>query len=102
MKALYCFMLTSLISTPAWSLPDTPIPPELTKVSASYAKAKARNRAYETEIENVVTQKMNESTGSSSSCDLNVGNVIIEDDANAPNEVVVIIEGDIFQENNCQ
>ena len=36
-------------------------------------------------------------------CNLNVGNVLIDDAVrNPPDEVIVIIEGDIIQSNNCR
>jgi hypothetical protein len=85
--------------------------PDLVETSATHAKLRAKIRAKSgtsdiTEAageagDNVISQHLNES--SSDGCNLNVGNVLIDDGVhNPPDEVIVIIEGDIIQSNNCR
>lgn len=85
--------------------------PDLVDTSATHAKLRAKIRAKSgtsdvTEAtheddDNVIDQHLNES--SSDGCNLNVGNVLIDDGVhNPPDEVIVIIEGDIIQSNNCR
>jgi len=75
---------------------NTLVTPDFVKLAAKYAKLKAKQRSiiadiedgvgrYENQISQAITQRTG---GDSESCDLNVGNVIIE--------------GDIFQSNDCR
>ena len=87
--------------------------PGLAKISAKHAKLRAKLRAssheedeaasdiYENDQESLNTQ-LNTINGSNG-CNLNVGNVLIDDSLhNPPNEVNIIIQGDIIQSNNCR
>lgn len=77
--------------------------PEFVSVSAKYAKLKAKQRALKETSYKDISQSINpDSDDSSGSCDLNVGNVVVDDSVGgSPDDVVIIIEGDIFQSNNC-
>ncbi|RVU84716.1 hypothetical protein EOL70_10715 [Leucothrix sargassi] len=76
--------------------------PEYVDISAKYAKLKAKYRALRPDSSALKSQIINSSTDDDpGSCDLNVGNVEIDGVGNAPDEVVIIIEGDILQSNNC-
>ncbi len=89
----------------AAALPDTPTAPELVTISAKFAQAKARLRAYEREADTNGTGSTDGSdpfSMGSQGCDVNIGNVDLSPGADAPDEVVVIVTGDIIQANNCR
>ncbi len=85
--------------------------PDLVEISAKHAKLRAKLRSQtdtsdvtraSDETENtVINQQLNDDT--SNGCNLNVGNVLIDDSVHTPpDEVIIIIEGDIIQSNNCR
>lgn len=73
------------------------IEPDQTRTAAKYAKHKARisaNNLYITE---------DDIANNTDGCDLNIGNLSLDQGVtNVPNEMIVIIEGDIIQANECQ
>lgn len=76
--------------------------PDFVAISAKYAKLKAKQRTITTEVretEQSIDSLLENEPGS---CDLNIGNVIVDDIGNTPDDVVIIIEGDILQSNNCR
>jgi len=96
-------MFASLsISLPSLAFPGLSIvAPEDVGTAAKYAKEKARI-VYD-QSENADRFKGFNQNGSDG-CDLNVGNVLIDENAlpnTVPNELIVIVEGDIVQANEC-
>lgn len=96
-------MVASLsISLPTMAFPGLSIvAPEDVGLAAKYAKEKARIAYDQSEnADRLNTLNANNTNG----CDLNVGNVLIDENAlpnTVPNELVVIVEGDIVQANEC-
>ena len=85
--------------------------PDLTDVSAKHAKLRAKLRVTSSTVEDSSTESAEEQAttfnqqlnDASDGCNLNVGNVLIDDSiTNPPDEVIIIIEGDIIQSNNCR
>ncbi len=71
--------------------------PDNTRIAAKYAKQKAKIKANNLEI----TQ--DEIDRNTDGCDLNIGNLSIDQGVNeVPNELIVIVEGDVIQANDCQ
>lgn len=96
-------MFASLsISLPTLAFPGLSIvAPEDVGLAAKYAKEKARI-VYD-QSENTNRFNALDHSGSDG-CDLNVGNVLIDENAlpnTVPNELIVIVEGDIVQANEC-
>lgn len=97
------FLFASLaISLPALAFPGLGIvAPEDVGLAAKYAKEKARIVHDQSENAN----RFNDfDQNGSDGCDLNVGNVLIDENAlpnTVPNELIVIVEGDIVQANEC-
>ena len=76
--------------------------PDYVGISAKYAKLKAKQRALGISATSDASQAVSSlNDDDPGSCDLNVGNVFVDDVGNAPDDVVIIIEGDILQSNNC-
>ena len=89
--------------------------PGAARVSAKHAKLRAKLRARKSDAADSVTAGQSDADASingaeqqlningSDGCNLNVGNVLIDDTVrNPPDEVIVVIEGDIIQSNNCR
>ena len=87
--------------TTAYALPGlNVVTPDNTRIAAKYAKQKAKIKAEQTEVtEDQITQNTD-------GCDLNIGNLSIDQGVanvpNVPNELIVVVEGDVIQANNCQ
>jgi hypothetical protein len=75
---------------------------EMTRASAKLAQAKARIRAYGADMEETDTDPFALSPLDTAGCDINIGNVVLDNNAEAPEEVVIFIEGDVIQSNNCR
>ncbi len=110
---LFWFLLTSLIIAQPFSLhANFSDNPGLVDVSAKHAKLRAKLKTTTSAVDDSVTADNTEAqtttfdqqlNDSSDGCNLNVGNVLIDDSiANPPDEVIIIIEGDIIQSNNCR
>lgn len=102
-----CFVLISaltFIATDAVALPDSSTPPDMVNMSAKYAKARAKLRAYQVDFRNTGTNADPFAVGTldTAGCDLNVGNVVLDGSGPAPNDVIVFVQGDILQSNNCR
>ncbi|MCK5727552.1 MAG: hypothetical protein KAH22_12100 [Thiotrichaceae bacterium] len=70
--------------------------PNATRIAAKYAKQKAKIQS------DNKTQSDEEIARNTDGCDMNIGNLTIEQGANdVPNELIVIVEGDVIQANNC-
>ncbi|QQZ28623.1 hypothetical protein HMY34_07580 [Thiothrix subterranea] len=74
----------------------------MTDMSAKMAQMKARMRAYQTEMDYEDDDQYAISSFDTAGCDINIGNVVVDDGANAPDEVVILIDGDVIQSNNCR
>jgi hypothetical protein len=73
-----------------------------TEMSAKMAQMKARMRAYEADMTDENTDPYKLSSLDSAGCDINIGNVVLDNGSESPNEVVVLIDGDVIQSNNCR
>lgn len=71
--------------------------PDKTRIAAKYAKQKAKIQS-----ENI--QMSDEDIArNTDGCDLNIGNLSIDQGVtDVPNELIVIVEGDVIQANECQ
>ncbi|CAA6812866.1 MAG: Unknown protein [uncultured Thiotrichaceae bacterium] len=96
MKILTLIIAYLLISAPSYALPGE-VDPAFSGTAASYAKNKARLRALRSEGMDSYGL-LDDSSG----CNINIGNVEVDDSFQAPDEIVVIIEGDVIQANNCR
>ena len=98
----YIALLTlSLSFTTAYALPGlNVVKPDNTRIAAKYAKQKAKIKAEHLEVTQDQIAK------NTNGCDLNIGNLSIDQGVanvpNVPNELIVVVEGDIIQANNCQ
>lgn len=111
MKKTWILLISLVINQPFSLHANFSDNPDLTDVSAKYAKLRAKLRVTSSTEKNSNTESAEEQSttldqqlnDSSDGCNLNVGNVLIDDSiANPPDEVIVIIEGDIIQSNNCR
>ncbi len=91
--------LTLLLFSNSYAFPGLSITsPDDTKTAAKYAKQKAKIQVFE-ELQIKPEDVKNNSDG----CDLNIGNLSIEKGVTqVPNDLIVIVEGDVIQANNCQ
>ena len=99
MKYKYIILLLSLLSFSAsYALPGlTVTSPDKTRVAAKYAKQKAKIQSDDIQISDEDIAR------NTDGCDLNVGNLSIEQGVtDVPDELIVIVEGDIIQANECQ
>ncbi|OQX05869.1 MAG: hypothetical protein BWK73_32430 [Thiothrix lacustris] len=71
-------------------------------MNSKMAQMKARMRAYEADMEYADEDRYALSPFDTAGCDINIGNVIVDDGAPAPDEIVVLVDGDIIQSNNCR
>lgn len=74
----------------------------MTDMSAKLAQMKARMRAYQADMETDNADPYALSVLDSAGCDINIGNVVVDDTSESPDEVTVLIDGDIIQSNNCR
>jgi len=113
MKFLFFTICSFLLIQPLTLQANFSGEPAAAEISAKHAKLRAKLRATARAGEDVntssdssnddnyngVEQQVN--INGADGCNLNVGNVLIDDTVrNAPDEVIVIIEGDIIQSNN--
>lgn len=73
----------------------------MNKMNSKMAQMKARMRAYEAEQAQASEDYYALSSFDTAGCDINIGNVVVDDGANSPDEIVILIDGDIIQSNNC-
>lgn len=112
MKKFYLLFISLIIAQPFSLHANFSDNPDLADISAKHAKLRAKLRVTSSTADDSVTagnteeqtttfdQQLNDA---SDGCNLNVGNVLIDDSiANPPDEVIIIIEGDIIQSNNCR
>lgn len=95
MKVLTFIIAFFLISAPTYALPGE-VDPEFAGTAATYAKHKARLRAFR--IDEFDNYGLLDNVG----CNINIANVDLDNSFDAPDEIVVIVEGDIIQANNCR
>lgn len=97
-KILITSLLFSVLNSTVYALPGiSVIDPEDVSIAAKYAKEKAKIIALEAELPDYLLPT------DENGCDLNVGNVIVDENANdVPDELIIIIEGDIIQANECK
>lgn len=94
---IYTLIIAYLLSMSSLYAIPGEVDPEFADSSATFAKHKARLRAFGTD--DFHSYDLFDDAG----CNINVGNVILDDGfQDAPDEVVVIVEGDIIQANNCR
>ncbi len=110
MKIAKVLFLISCLLSPAlvWALPKSETPPDMAHMSATFAKARAQMNAYGLDMmaegnspdteDNYNVVPMDTNGG----CDVNLGNVYLSNDAEAPQDVIVFVQGDIIQANNCR
>lgn len=111
MKKFWFLFVSLIINQPVILHANFSDNPDLADISAKHAKLKAKLRTTVSTTESNDTESMQGQTttldqqlnSSSDGCNLNVGNVLFDDSvANPPDEVIIIIEGDIIQSNNCR
>lgn len=98
--------LLFLISPSVMALPDGNVPPSMVDMSASFAKARAKLRAYDHDLrdpgldnDDIFALGEFDTEG----CDVNIGNIVLDDTApDAPDDVIIFVQGDIIQANNCR
>ena len=86
------------------ALPDGSAPPSMMDMSSTFAKTRAQLRAYGVDVRDTGTDVDPFEVGAldTAGCDINVGNVVLDDTAGMPNDIVVFVQGDIMQANNCR
>lgn len=102
-RLVLCAFLTFLV-TDAAALPDGSSPPDMVDMSATYAKTRAKLRAYQVDFRSSGTEVDPFAIGSldTAGCDVNVGNVSLNGSGPAPDDIIVFVQGDILQANNCR
>lgn len=100
-------VLFSLLLIPFHSvlaLPDGSAPPGMMDMSATFAKARAQMRAYEVDMRDTGSEYDPFTIGvlDTEGCDINIGNVVLDDSSQTPNDIIVYVQGDIIQANNCR
>lgn len=96
-------LFAGMLSAPPPSVADDGGGTVETRADAKFAKMKARMRAYQAEQEasdNYDPYAL--SALDTAGCDINIGNVVLDSASDSPDEVVVFIDGDIIQSNNCR
>ncbi|MBO0614402.1 MAG: hypothetical protein RL122_302 [Pseudomonadota bacterium] len=101
------FAALALSATSVSALPDGSAPPSMMDMSATFAKTRAQLRAYDMDVRNTGTDVDPFEVGAldtagSAGCDINVGNVVLDDTAGMPNDIIIFVQGDIMQANNCR
>lgn len=94
----------ALLASNAAALPDGSSPPDMVDMSATYAKTRAKLRAYQVDFRNTGTDADPFAVASldTDGCDLNVGNVFLDNSSPPPDDIIVFVQGDILQANNCR
>jgi hypothetical protein len=94
----------ALGTTSVSALPDGSAPPSMMDMSATFAKTRAQLRAYGVDARDTGTDVDPFATGAldTAGCDINVGNVVLDDTTGVPNDIIVFVQGDIMQANNCR
>lgn len=67
---------------------------------AKIAKAKAQLRQQQAQISEGDLSPL--STFDTEGCDINIGNVALDGLSDSPEEITILIDGDIIQSNNCR
>ena len=101
----YVVFAALVLSTNAVSaLPDGSAPPSMMDMSSTFAKTRAQLRAYRVDVRDTGTDVDPFAVGAldTAGCDINVGNVVLDDTAGMPNDIIVFVQGDIMQANNCR
>lgn len=103
---MHCLCLAALAfsATSVSALPDGSAPPSMMDMSATFAKTRAQLRAYEVDFRDTGTEVDPFAVGAldTAGCDINVGNVVLDDAAGAPKNIIIFVQGDIMQANNCR
>lgn len=85
------------------ALPESSAPPGMMGMSATFAKARAQMRAYRLDAnaaEGVDPFAL--FPADTGGCDVNVANVVLNDSSAPADDIVVFVQGDIIQANNCR
>lgn len=94
--------LLLLTQTPAvLALPHSSLPPSMIEISAKFAQAKAQLQT-EQDAASLFQGASNGESTSTDGCDLSVGSLELDGQAGQPDEVVIIVTGDVIQANNCR
>ncbi|UOG93520.1 MAG: hypothetical protein L3K52_07280 [Candidatus Thiothrix sulfatifontis] len=98
------FTALTVSATAVLALPEGSAPPSMMDMSATFAKTRAQLRAYGVDARDTGTDVDTFATGTldTAGCDINVGNVVLDDTAGVPNDIIVFVQGDIMQANNCR
>lgn len=101
---LALFTALAICAVQASALPDGSVPPSMVDMSSTFAKTRAKLRAYQVDFRNTGTDVDPFAVGTldTAGCDVNVGNVVLDGSAGMPNDIVVFVQGDILQSNNCR
>lgn len=101
-NALFALALAPV--APVFALPDGSSPPDMMDMSATFAKARAQMRAYQVDMRDLGSDVDPFAVGAlgTEGCDINLGNVVLDNPSQAPDEIVVFVQGDIIQANNCR
>lgn len=96
MKIITLIFIFLLTTPPSYAIPGE-VDPNFVDSAATYAKQKARIRALRRDNLDFFGDL------SQVGCNINIGNLILDDGfQDAPDEIVIIVEGDIIQANNCR
>lgn len=92
------------ISQQALALPDGNTPPSMVDVSATFAKARAQLRSYGRDMRDAGSDTDPFALGAldTEGCDVNIGNVVLDEGGQTPDDIIVFVQGDIIQANNCR
>ncbi|WMP16336.1 hypothetical protein [Thiothrix lacustris] len=101
---LALFSVLTLLVNQVSALPDSSAPPSMMDMSSKYAKNRAKLRAYQVDYRSSGTDADIFAVGDlgTSGCNLNVGNVVLDNTTGVPNDITVFVQGDIIQSNNCR
>lgn len=99
-----CLLVLAFGNTSVSALPNGGAPPSMMDMSATFAKTRAQLRAYEVDFRDTGTEVDRFAVGAldTAGCDINVGNVVLDDAAGAPSDIIIFVQGDIMQANNCR
>ncbi|OQB58771.1 MAG: hypothetical protein BWX95_02714 [Bacteroidetes bacterium ADurb.Bin141] len=87
-----------LIQQTVHALPEAQLPPSMIEMSAKFAQVRAQQLATDSEQ---AYPELGQLPNSATGCNLSVGTVELSDTTPSPDEVVIIVTGDIIQANNC-
>lgn len=100
----YWLLLVLMLSTSTVAaLPDSSAPPSMMSMSATFAKTRAQLRAYGVDARAKGTDVDSFAVGipNTAGCNINVGNVVLDDTVGMPNDIIIFVQGDIMQANHC-